>query len=248
MLSPWTPWLADFEASAQRPRPVVPGPPPGLRPDQQETLARSLAVFQLGESGEGRIAREIDGCCLPGVDGVYRDALRLFVAEEGRHGRILADMVRALGGRLLRRTWTDALFTWSRRLMGVRLKLIVLLAAEVVGITFYGLLAERLAVSAFRAALDQICADETHHLAFHGVFFGMQAPDATSRAVFRFVWWGVAVSAVATVALDHRATLRAFGIPARVLARRAVARIREAAAIALGGPAPAPVGRLRPAG
>jgi hypothetical protein len=234
MFSPWTPWLAHFDAFARRRRPAVPGPPPGLDPAQRETLARSLAVFQLGESGEGRIAREIDRCHLPGVDDTYRGALRLFVAEEGRHGRILADMVRALDGTLLRRTWTDALFTRARRLMGVRLKLVVLLAAEVVGITFYGLLAERLESSRFRAALDQICADETHHLAFHGEFFGMQAPDALSRAVFRAVWWGVAVSAVATVALDHRATLRAFGIPARVLAQRALARIREADAIVLG--------------
>lgn len=234
MPSPWTPWLAHFDAFAARPRPAIPGPPPGLDETRRAALARSLAVFQLGESGEGRIAHEIDRCHLPAVDDTYRAALRRFVAEEGRHGRILADMVRALDGTVLRRTWTDALFTRARRLMGVRLKLVVLLAAEVVGITFYGLLAARLEASTFRDALDQICGDEVHHLAFHGAFFRAQAPSAATRAVFRLTWWAVALSAVATVALDHRATLRAFGVPARELWQRALDRIQEAEAVVLG--------------
>ena len=171
MLSPWSVWKSHFDAFATRPRPEVQVAPPGLGVNQRIALARSLAVFQLGESGEGRIAHEIDRCRLSGIDDTYRAALRRFVAEEGRHGRILADLVRALDGSLLHRTWTDALFTRARRMLGMRLKLVVLLAAEVVGITFYGLLASRLEPSPFQSALEQICADEVHHLAFHGAFF-----------------------------------------------------------------------------
>jgi len=234
MPSPWSPWLSHFDATALRPRPEVPGPPPGLDAIRRAMLARSLAVFQLGESGEGRIAREIDHCRLPGVDDTYRSALRRFVAEEGRHGRILADLVRALGGSVLRRTWTDALFTRARRLLGVRLKLVVLLSAEVVGITFYGLLAARLEPSPFRRALEQICGDEVHHLAFHGDFFRLQVRTAPRRLAFRGLWWVVALAAVGTVALDHRRTLRAFGVAPGALWRSALSRIREADQVVLG--------------
>ncbi len=232
--SPWTAWRRHFDAHARRPLPTVAGPPLGLDPDRRARLARSLAVFQLGESGEGRIAHEIARCTLPGVDDTYRHALRRFVAEEGRHGRILAGLVTALGGELLRRTWTDGLFARARRLLGVRLKLVVLLAAEVVGITFYGHLAARLPAGDFRAALQQMCADEAHHLAFHGEFFRMQTPGGLQRVVFRATWWAVALAAVATVTLDHRRTLDAMGIPARAVVAAAVDRIRAAESVVLG--------------
>ena len=234
MLSPWSVWKSHFDAFATRPRPEVQVAPPGLGVNQRIALARSLAVFQLGESGEGRIAHEIDRCRLSGIDDTYRAALRRFVAEEGRHGRILADLVRALDGSLLHRTWTDALFTRARRMLGMRLKLVVLLAAEVVGITFYGLLASRLEPSPFRSALEQICADEVHHLAFHGAFFRTQTRTPVARWVFRAMWWAVALCAVATVAFDHRRTLRAFEVPTRELCARAALRIREADVLVLG--------------
>src|SRR5262249_39452225 len=140
--------------------------------------------------------------------------------EEGRHGRILGELVRALGGRLLEKNWTERLFVWGRRLIGVRLKLVVLLAAEVIGIAFYGLLAEQLPQGQLRRALEQICADEAHHLRFHCDFFRTQAPTGSRKALFQCVWWAVGWAAAAVVMLDHAPTLRALGIPLRVAAQR----------------------------
>jgi hypothetical protein len=92
-------------------------------PELAASIARSLAKFQLGEAGEGRIAKEIDRARLPSIDADYRAALKLFVAEEGRHARLLGLAVRALGGSLLQKNWTEALFVRGRRLLGLRLKL-----------------------------------------------------------------------------------------------------------------------------
>src|SRR5438874_6203376 len=103
----WTSWRRHFEENAARPMPAIEAPP--LDPGLAEVLACSLARFQLGESGEGRIAHEIDRVMLPGIDDDYRQALKMFVREEGRHGAILARMVQALGGRLLSSTWTERL-------------------------------------------------------------------------------------------------------------------------------------------
>ncbi|HNL74506.1 MAG TPA: sugar transferase [Leptospiraceae bacterium] len=104
-----------------------------------EALRYSLSIFQLGESGEGRIAKEIDKCNIYGVNETYRECLKLFVKEEGKHGRLLALMVRSLGGKLAKHNWTESLFSFGRRLMGIRLKLLVLLAAEAVSVVFYKL-------------------------------------------------------------------------------------------------------------
>lgn len=213
----WSAWKNYFEANARRPLPAIDGsevPAAWAGP-----LARSLAIFQLGEGGEGRVAREIERVSLAGIDDDYRAALKLFVREEGRHAKILAAMVRALGGDLKRAAWTERLFVRGRRLLGLRLKLLVLLAAEVVGLGFYGLLAERLGGCPIGQALREIAEDERRHLEFHCAFFRGQARTGVERAVFVAAWGIVAGAACAVVLVDHRATLRAMG------ARGAVGRL-----------------------
>ena len=206
----WSNWRQHFEDNVHRPLPEVAAPP--LSQTQHRALLQSLARFQLGESGEGRIAHEIDRAELPGIDGDYRIALKRFIQEEGRHARILGTMVNALGGRVLSRQWSERLFVHARRAFGVRFKLLVLLAAEVIGIGFYGMLADVLPAGLMAAALRQICGDEVAHLAFHRDFFHSQRSTAVG-ALLRLLWWPLGSFAALTVVWDHRATLRAFEIP-----------------------------------
>jgi hypothetical protein len=219
----WSSWRRHFESNAARPVPAVDGS--GVPGDWVRPLVRSLAIFQAGESGEGRIAREIDRVGLPGIDDDYRAALKLFVREEGRHAKILATAVRALGGELRRKQWSERLFVGGRRLLGVRLKLLVLLAAEVVGIGLYGALAERLGTCSIGQALRELCDDEAMHLEFHCEFFRTQTASRWRRGVFSGVWWAVAAAACATVLVDHRATLRALGV--RGAGRRMLGLVAE---------------------
>lgn len=193
-------------------------------------VARSLARFQVGEAGEGRIAREIWKVEIPGVDDDYRVALGLFVKEEGRHARILGALVSELGGGLLSATWTERLFVFGRRLVGPRLKLLVLLSAEVVGIGFYGLLADRFAAGPCRSALREICADEERHLAFHVDFFRRAGSSRLERLASSAALRAVGGVALLAVLLDHRATLREIGLPLALAARRLVALLRDASA------------------
>jgi len=230
----WTSWRRHFEANAERPMPVIEAPP--LDPGVAEALARSLARFQLGESGEGRIAHEIDRVMLPGIDDDYRQALKRFVREEGRHGAILALMVRALGGHLLSRSWTERLFVHGRRLLGVRFKLLVLLAAEVIGIGYYGLISGRLPAGPMRSALEQICSDERHHLRFHVDFFRAGA----AGPYWRLAWWPLGTAAAAVVLWDNRRTMSVLGLPPEAaiselfgLVHKTAAQLRPQAAVAL---------------
>ncbi len=208
----WADWRSHFEATRRRPFPSLPDAAPPF-PGAEE-LARSRARFQLGEAGEGRIAHQITRVELAGIDDDYRRALQLFVAEEGRHARVLAGLVLALGGRLLTRHWTEAVFTRLRRALGgaspaaVRFKLLVLLVAEIVGLAFYRTLSPLLPRGALRQATVQMCRDEAAHLRFHADFFalGTQAP------VPRILWSGLLGAVVAGSALvvlfDHAPALR----------------------------------------
>ncbi len=229
----WSDWRRHFEVNRTRPLPE------GLeRLDEvpeawRGAVAASLARFQLGEAGEGRIAHEIDGARLPGIDADYRAALKLFVAEEGRHGRILGHAVRALGGRLLEKNWTERLFVHGRRMLGLRLKLMVLLVAEVVGGAFYALLASRLPEGPLRRALGQICEDERHHLRYHGDFFQAQGWGPLMRAGWWAAWWALALAASSVVLVDHRRTLKTLGIPLGEAVRALYALAHEAARLSL---------------
>lgn len=223
-------WIATrrrFEESARRPLPRVDGPT-GVPDDVRADVVRSLQIFQRGESGEGRIATEIDRCASPAIDDDYRAALKLFVAEEGRHARILGDLIRALGADVIDETWTARLFVLGRRLMGVRLKLLVLLAAEVVGVGFYGLIAARLDDGSVRRALREICADEERHLEFHRAFFGRACAGFPSRAAFVVAWAVVGAAACAVVLVDHRRTLAALRVSAATAVRVLAALLRGA--------------------
>ena len=211
----WSGWRRHFERNARRALPAV-EIPEGL----PARLTRSLAKFQLGETGEGRIVGEIRRSTMAGIDDDYKESLALFVKEEGRHARILAGIVKGMGGTLLGREWTERLFTHGRRMMGMRTKLMTLLAAEVVGIGFYGLTARSLPPGSLRATLEQIAGDEAAHLAFHCDFFRTQARTRVGRGVFLAGWWTLGGTACALVLLEHGPTLAELGVPRRETARR----------------------------
>lgn len=212
-------WREHFERNRVRPLPELGEAARELPGEWVVPLARSLAVFQLGESKGGRLATEIDA--LPGLDDDYRTAIKLFVDEEQRHGQLLALCVQGLGGELVEHTWTESLFVAARRMLGIRFKLVVLLAAETCGLAFYRGLISRLPDSALRACLAEICDDEVFHLRFHGdAFRGDRA--------FRLTWYAVVTAAAAVVLVDHRRTHRALGVPMRESIARFAQHIRAA--------------------
>lgn len=214
----WRQWARTFELRADRPLPdldrdhdyrLLPG-----------SVKRSLAVFQLGESGGGRIVEEARASNVPGLGRHYAHALECFVAEEHRHANILAICVRLTGGRLLKDNWTDRLFVLGRRLMGLRLKVLVLLAAEVVGLCFYRAIALRLPPGNLKTSLLEIAADERDHLEFHTDFFRNQLGSPFKSMIFNVVWRTLIGVTAIVVFLDHRRTLRDLDIPAGQAWRR----------------------------
>jgi len=210
-------WRAHFERNRMRPLPDLDEAAQGLPATWPDLLARSLAIFQLGDSKGGRLATEIDA--LPGLDADYRAAIKLFIEEEQRHGQLLALCVGGLGGDLVGSTWTESLFVVARRLLGVRFKLVVLLAAETVGLAFYRGLISRLPPGPLRECLAEICNDEVHHLRFHGEAF-------RGDRAFRAAWYPIVTAAAAVVIVDHRRTHRALGISLGDSVRRFADHIR----------------------
>lgn len=211
--SDWHTWRNLFQGRADRPLPPLDA---DLDYTQlPRSLAHSLAVFQLGESGGGSVVGQARRSRLPGIDEHYAEALDLFVSEEHRHANQLAVCVRMMGGELLRKNWTARLFVFARRLIGLRFKILVLLAAEVVGLSFYRLVATRLPPCRMRDTLLQLVGDEHSHMQFHCAFLGRQAATPFRRTLFKASWRALMFCAGLVMLIDHRRTLRDLSIEFR---------------------------------
>jgi len=215
----WSHWRAFFAARRHRPGARLLADEPQLA-DVPASVARSLAIFQLGESGGGTVIEQAQQSRLPAIDDDYAAAVALFVAEEHRHAELLACCVRALRGRLIERNWTARLFVFGRRLVGLRLKIMVLLAAEVVGICYYRLLAGGLPDSELKSVLREITADEMAHLRFHCDFLQTQVRTDFRRRAFIIAWRALMLAAAVAVLIDHRAAMRDLGIPLKRVWKR----------------------------
>ncbi len=203
--SGWRPFRCGFQRRQLRPYPPT-GPLPAAGIAVGE-LCRSLAIFQCGEVGEGRIAREVDLIELPGVDREYSLCVKLFVAEEGRHAAILGRTVQALGGKLLSQHNSASLFRELRRAFGFRFKIIILLLAEIVGRAYYLSIARLYPRSWLSPALGQIARDEAVHLVFHARFLALSSRRRLDSAAAAAILFAITVAALAYTFVSHRRAL-----------------------------------------
>jgi hypothetical protein len=214
----WARWQRFFASRSERQLPELETPEDYSA--MPASLAASLAIFQLGESGGGTIIDQARQSTIKGIDDHYANAMQLFVNEEHRHAEILAICIRNLGGNLIKQNWTARLFVFGRRLIGLRLKVTVLLAAEVVGICYYHLLATRLPPSRLKSLLAQLVNDERAHLHFHTDFLRSQVKTAWQRAVFVCVWRITMAAAAVVVLIDHRRALRELDLTTSTVLQR----------------------------
>jgi hypothetical protein len=128
-------WLTYYQNNrTNRPEPKWNMPSP-LDWKAQQVLARSLSHFQLGETGKGTFLIAQARAQLP-EEAAYHEALRLFVAEEGEHARLLERLVSRFGGKTVHRHWTHTLFRFIRHALGFKFEIQLLVTAELVGTAF----------------------------------------------------------------------------------------------------------------
>jgi hypothetical protein len=187
-------------------------------------VAKSLATFQLGESGSGsrlrRYAREV--APLENFRG-YQRAIDLFIAEELSHSRLLARVVRHLGGRLIEKQWTNSAFRKLRFLLNLEFAIQVLLTAELIAEVYYGIIYLRVEDPVVRTMAHKILRDEVKHLQFQREFLGERIASFTplGKWLWRLQFQAIHAATAAVVAWDHRDCLRVLGMTPGEFRRRA---------------------------
>ncbi|SDC90727.1 ferritin-like domain-containing protein [Streptomyces prasinopilosus] len=170
--------------------------------------------FQVGEDGDGT---NLIGKADEAGDDDYARAVRLFVAEEQNHARLLARLLAAGHLPTLPGHWSDTAFVRLRRLMGLRTELLVLMIAEVVALRYYRALRDGTDDPLTTEVAGRILSDEQRHVPFHCERLHAslaELPRATRRSVMAL--WRLLLLAVSlAVAADHGPGLRRLGVGRR---------------------------------
>lgn len=203
-------WRRYFESNLHRSDAIVPAAIDGIPEPLRGELVRSLRIFQAGETGEGRIVAQTARQPESQGDPDFVEAMRLYIAEEGRHAKELGRLVRALGGKPAHTHPSADRFRVARSLFGFRTKMMVLAGAEVVGGVFYDLLATRSGSPALSRTLRVIVHEERAHLLFQRDYFNGIARSEAERAAYHAALRGTVVLALGYFTVEHRSLLRAL--------------------------------------
>ena len=219
-------WLTYFEGRYGQALDAPFGVPLVQLPGRAQ-VARSIARFELGESGDGERIRRLAWAT---GDASYARAIELFVAEEQQHARWLGILRERFGGRRLQSHWSDAAFVVLRHGGGLRREICVLLAAELVALSYYRVLPFAYDDPPLQAVCRRVLCDERGHVAFHRAALGRELASmpAPARAAARLVWRVFVATTAAVVAWDHRAVLELAGVSRRDFRREVLARARTA--------------------
>ncbi|MFI1380004.1 ferritin-like domain-containing protein [Embleya sp. NPDC020886] len=217
-------WLRDFRAAA-RARAAAGDPRWTNGARLHPALVRSIQRFQVGEGSDGRVL--IAKAAADG-DDVYTATIRLFVAEEQNHARLLAHLLAAAGEDTIPGHWSDAVFRRLRRSLGLRLELMVLMVAEVIALPYYGALRDGVDDPLAAEVAARILADEERHVPFHCDFLRASLADLArpTRAVAVAGWWVIAAGATAVVVHDHGPALTVLGTTRRRFAGQVAGHFR----------------------
>ncbi len=219
-------WIHHFEANTRLNRELKLPDASCLLPDHiRIPLAKSLATFQLGESGGGtrlrRYTRSI--ASLESLKG-YQRAVDLFVAEEQSHAALLARAVTHLRGTLLQKQWTNSIFRWMRDLVNLEFNIQVLLTAELIAEVYFGLLSLRCNDPVVQTVAKKLLRDEMGHLSFQRDFLFERLKTLTPamQRLWRWQFQIIHLGTAFVVSCDHRDCLRALGVTPADFRSRAI--------------------------
>ncbi|MCW2936437.1 MAG: hypothetical protein JWM19_7399 [Actinomycetia bacterium] len=209
-------WVSGFQAAAEQRR--ADGDLDWARGAELDAaIVRSLQRFQLGESGDGA---NLAAKASLGGDESYATAVRLFIAEEQQHARLLAALLTAANAQLISSHWSDAVFTRLRRALGLRLELMVLFVAEFIALSYYRACRDGTGDPLATEVARRILADEERHVRFHSQRLGLAFAGLHPAAwlAVSWAWQLLMIGTACAVVVDHGAALRRLGVPRRQFA------------------------------
>jgi hypothetical protein len=208
-------WVAYFQTNAKELLPVPWEAGVGATPEELARIVDSLGAWQLGETSDGRhLLAAAANYAAKLNDPPFVDAIRLFIAEEQRHGEHLGRFLDLAGVPRKSWDWGDAVFRAFRYLMPrMEVWATVVVMVETHAMLYYAALRRATASALLRRICQQILRDEVPHIRFQcerlAILHRSRPPmlRAITMCVHRVLFAGITCA----VWVGHRRALRAGG-------------------------------------
>jgi hypothetical protein len=225
-------WVAYFQSNAQQLLPVPWEAGADATPEELARVVDSLRAWQLGETSDGRhLLAAAANYAAKLNDPAFVDAIRLFIAEEQRHGEHLGCFLDLAG--VTRRSWDwgDAAFRLFRYLLPrVEVWATVVVMVETHAMLYYAAIRRATGSALLRRICQQILRDEVPHIRFQcerlAILLRSRPPmlRAITMCVHRVLFAGITCA----VWVGHRRALRAGGFTFRRFWRTSWAKMGAA--------------------
>jgi hypothetical protein len=225
-------WIAYFRANANNLLDIPWEAGAGTTPEELAEIVDSLRAWQLGETSDGsRLVRTAEKHAAAIGDPAFVGLMRLFIAEEQRHGETLGRYLDAAGVPRAKRDLGDSLFRWFRHfLMRMEVWVTIVVIIEVHAMLYYAAIRRATGSAVLRRICEQILRDEVPHIRFQCERLAIIHHKRNrvlmwlTRAAQRVLFVGI----TGAVWLDHRRALRAGGFTLGRFWRTAWAHMRRA--------------------
>ncbi len=225
-------WIAYFEKNALARRPIPWESGAGVTAAEVSAIAASLRGWQLGETSDGsHLLAAAEHYSVSIGDPDFVDAVRLFIAEEQRHGRDLGRFLDLAGIGRAESDWGDRLFRtvrYARPRMEVWATPVVMV--ETHAMIYYSAIRRATRSPVLRGICAQILADEVPHIRFQCerlAILHRRRPRwirALTMGFHRILFAGITLA----IWVGHRRALRAGGYTFARFRRAAWGKMRVA--------------------
>src|SRR5262245_30727937 len=222
-------WIAYFRHNANNLLDIPWEAGAGVTPEELAEIVDSLRAWQLGETSDGaRLIRTAEKHAEKIGDPGFVDLIRLFIAEEQRHGETLGLFLDAAGVPRAKHNLGDSLFRVFRHfLMRMEVWATIVVIIEVHAMLYYAAIRRATGSAVLRRICEQILHDEVPHIRFQ-----CERLAIIHRGRNRVLMWLTAaahrvlfIGITAAVWFDHRRALRAGGFTLRRFWRTAWAHM-----------------------
>jgi hypothetical protein len=212
-------WVAYFRHNADNLMPVPWEGGAGVTPGELAEIVDSLRAWQLGETSDGvRLTKTAEAHAAKIGDPDFVDVIRLFIAEEQRHGEELGKFLDAAGVPRAKRDVGDSLFRVFRHFfMRMEVWTTVVVIIEVHAMLYYAAIRRATGSPLLRHICDQILRDEVPHIRFQCERLAIihQGRNRVFRALTAAAHRVLFVGITMAVWVGHRRALRAGGYSLR---------------------------------